>query len=86
MTITLSPEQEAQVRRAVESGEYETAEEYVSEAIKSLHENRQWLDEQREKIEQGWQEAERGDLISAEELLENMKAWKAEWLGLEKTA
>jgi putative addiction module CopG family antidote len=84
MEIRLSPELEAAVERGVASGRYANAEEYVGEAIELLKDREQWfgetLEEQREKMEAAWQEAERGELMSMEDVRQEMEEMKKEWL------
>jgi antitoxin ParD1/3/4 len=83
MEIRLSPELEAVVERDMASGRYSSLEEYIAEAVESLHERSQQLgetlDEQREKLEAAWQEAERGELMSMEDFRKEMQEMKAEW-------
>lgn len=83
MEIHLSPELEATVEQDVASGRFSSVEEYISVAVESLHQRQFWpeetLDEQREKMEAAWQEAERGELISIDELRRDMQEMKTAW-------
>lgn len=45
MTIRLKPELEQLIQEDVERGPYQTADEYVEEAVKMLHEQEEWLSE-----------------------------------------
>lgn len=84
MEITLSPELEAVVRNGVESGRFASVDEYVAEAVELLHEREEWfgetLEEQRASLEASFQEAERGDFMSMEEVRESMRAMKVRWM------
>lgn len=72
MEIRLRPEVEELVRKDIETGAYETANDYVEHAISILHEQEAWLaanrEEVRAKIEEGYAAAQRGELIDAEEV------------------
>jgi len=43
MTIHLKPELEALVKEDVERGPYQSADEYVAQAVQMLHEHERWL-------------------------------------------
>ena len=83
MTVDLSPELEALVRRDIAGGAYASVDEFVTKAVTELHEREQWLAEQREeirtKIEEGWASAERGELLDEAEVKREMSAMKAAW-------
>jgi putative addiction module CopG family antidote len=77
MTIHLKPETEALIQEDVERGQYSSAEEFVEEAVRLLHEEEEaWAKEVNEKIERAYGELERGEDLSEEEsraLLEEYK-------------
>jgi Arc/MetJ-type ribon-helix-helix transcriptional regulator len=83
MEITLSPEIEAVVRRDMETGGYSSVEDYIADAVETLHERREWLGEtlaeERVKFERSLAEAERGELFTEDEVRQQMRAMKAEW-------
>ena len=80
MTITLSPELEAVVRREIESGRYETAEEYVADAIQDLHERlEETLDEEREQLDASIAEVDRGEVADEQQVRQEMREMKAQW-------
>jgi Arc/MetJ-type ribon-helix-helix transcriptional regulator len=83
MEIRLSPEIEAVVARDMASGRYGSVEDYIAEAVETLHERQQWLGEtvaeERAKLERSLAEAERGELLSEDEVREQMRAMNAEW-------
>jgi putative addiction module CopG family antidote len=90
MTVQLRPELEALIKKDVERGPYRNVDEFVERAVTMLHEQEEYLavhkDEIRLAIEEGWAEAERGELIDGEQLKREMAAMKAEWLAKRKGA
>jgi putative addiction module CopG family antidote len=83
MEIRLSPQLEAAVARGIASGRYASAEEYVAEAVELLAERDGWreetLEETREKLEEAWQQAERGEVFTLEEVRDHMNEMKSKW-------
>ena len=83
MTIHLRPELEALIQEDLERGPYQSADEFVAQAVQMLHEHEQWLADQRAdiaaKIEHGYAQAQRGELLHPAEvrarLNEREKAW-----------
>jgi Arc/MetJ-type ribon-helix-helix transcriptional regulator len=84
MDIRLRPEIEAMIRKNVERGPYKTPEEVIERAISEFHEREEWLfqhrDEIAQKIEEGWQSAQEGRLMDAEEVEAAMEIRKKAWL------
>ena len=86
MTIHLKPELEALIQNDVERGPYQSADEFVAHAVQMLHEQEQWLADNRTgiaaKIEEGFASAERGDLLDSAQvrarLNERKQAWRNE--------
>jgi putative addiction module CopG family antidote len=83
MTIHLKPELEALIQQDVQRGPYQTADEFVERAVQMLHDQEQWLADDREdiaaKVEAGYASAERGDLIDAEQVRTGMNQRKQIW-------
>ena len=77
MTIHLNPELEALIERDVERGPYQSADEFVAHAVQLLHEQEQWLADNRDgiaaKIEHGFAQAERGELVNGDEAFEQLR-------------
>lgn len=77
MAIHLKPEMEALIQRDVERGPYQSADEFVAMAVQMLHEHEQWLYDNRTgiaaKIEHGFAEAERGELVDGEEAFRRLR-------------
>jgi len=83
MTIRLKPELEALIQRDVERGPYQSADEFVEQAVQMLHEQEQWLADNHAdiaaKIEEGFASAERGNLLDAEQVRTQVNDRKQAW-------
>jgi Arc/MetJ-type ribon-helix-helix transcriptional regulator len=86
MTVHIKPELEAIIDEELKNGNCESAEEYVERAIQMLHEEQLWLLENRHEIaaqiEEGWAQAERGELIDADDARAMLQKHREEWLEL----
>jgi antitoxin ParD1/3/4 len=84
MTIHLKPELEQLIQKDVQRGPYQSVDEFVECAVQMLHEQEEWLSANRAeisaKIEEGYAAAQRGDLIDAEQVREQMAEKKRAWL------
>jgi Arc/MetJ-type ribon-helix-helix transcriptional regulator len=80
MKIRLRPETEERIKQDIQSGAYQSMEEFVACTISLLHEQKAWLAENREeiraKIAEGYAEAQRGELIAASDVLAQMEERK----------
>lgn len=89
MTITLRPEQEQLIARAIETGAYQSPEEVIGRALELLHSEYEWasgpLDEVAEKIDRAFEQFERGEFLTAEESLADMERRKLAWLSEHKS-
>ena len=76
MHVTLSAASEEFVRRKLASGEFESADQIVSESLQLLK-NREgkWSDQ----VETGWNEARAGQLSIPDEVRVWMKTKKEDW-------
>jgi Arc/MetJ-type ribon-helix-helix transcriptional regulator len=90
MALQLRPELEALVMKDVERGPYRSVDDFVEQAVTMLHEQEEYLAANREKIaqaiEEGWAEAQRGELLDPQEVKREMAAMKQEWLAKRKGA
>jgi len=90
MKIHLRPELEEMIKRDVERGAYQSADEFVEHAISLLHQQESWLDEHgaelRKKIEQGYAAAQRGELLDSEQVRTDMEEKKRIWLATKRQA
>lgn len=77
MNINLTPELESLVQKKVKSGRYNSASEVVREALRLFEEQERIraarLESLRRKIDEGWAEAERGDLIDGIEFFRQLQ-------------
>jgi len=84
MTITLRPEHEEMVARAMRTGAYESADEVISRALEMLNSQDEWVHDQKEeisaKIERAFEQFEHGEFFTAEESRIDLEKRKAEWL------
>jgi antitoxin ParD1/3/4 len=88
MTIHLRPELEALIQQDVERGPYQSADEFVAQAVQMLHEHEQWLADNHAdiaaKIEQGFRHAERGELLDPVEVRAHLNERKKSWIDQNK--
>lgn len=77
MTIHLKPELEALIQMDLERGPYQSVDEFVAHAVQMLHEHEQWLAghgvEIAAKIESGFAQAARGELIDGDEAFRRLR-------------
>jgi putative addiction module CopG family antidote len=78
MTIRLKPELESLVEADVARGSYRSVDEFVERAVELLHEQEEWLAANREeirlKVEEGYQQASRGELHDPDEAIRRRNA------------
>lgn len=84
MNIRLRPEIEELIKQDIQCGAYKSVDEFVQHAVSMLHEQEAWLAENREeirtKIAEGHAEAQRGELIAAEDVISQFEEHKRVWL------
>jgi len=84
MTIHLKPELEALIQEDVERGPYQSADEFVAQAVQMLHEHERWLADNRAdiaaKIEHGYAQAERGELLDSVKVRARLNKRKQAWM------
>jgi len=77
MDVSLTPEMAKLVKAKVRTGLYRSADEVVREALQLLQERdtekERRLAELRQKIEVGWEQAERGDLLPAKKIFQDLR-------------
>jgi antitoxin ParD1/3/4 len=78
MAIHLTPEFEELIENKVKSGTYKSASEVIAEALRLLEQRDRIFadnsDELRAQIEQGWQSAQRGELVHGDEVFDRIDA------------
>ena len=78
LNVSLTPELEEYIFSQVQSGNYTSASEVVRDGLRLLQaaeeSKAQWAASAREKIERGWQQAQNGQLVEAEQVFERFEA------------
>jgi len=72
MELTITPELEQMIRRKLDSGEYDTPQQVIENALHRLNQDESdflgWSTaELQAAIDEGWEEAERGELMTGDE-------------------
>jgi antitoxin ParD1/3/4 len=81
MNVSLTDEQRRFIQERVEAGRYRTAADVVRDALRVLMQQEAkeppgyeaWRDQARQHIEEGYQQAERGELLDGEEVFARAK-------------
>jgi antitoxin ParD1/3/4 len=74
VNIQLKSEQEQFIRSQIDCGEYQTAEDVISEAFKLLEARAHKIEELRQKIAVGTQEIANGQMTDGEVVFERLQA------------
>jgi antitoxin ParD1/3/4 len=74
VNIQLKSEQEQFIRSQIDRGEYQTAEDVISEAFKLLEARAHKIEELRQKIAVGTQEIANGQITDGEVIFERLQA------------
>ena len=83
MEIALTPKLEKRIAAKVAGGEFPSAEEVVREGLRRLFaEEEEYLAEMRARIQEGIDSANRGELISSDELFAELDEYIHELTGL----
>jgi len=80
MAIMLGPEHEQLIAEALNSGGYQNSDEVIKRALELLRERDTWRNENRDKIEEGYAAAQRGELLDSEQVSARMEVKKRAWL------
>lgn len=84
MTVTIRPEHEQLIARAIENGGYQSPEEVIGRALEILRSEDEWIAENKsaagEKIDRAFGQFDRGEFFSPEQSRDDMGKRKAEWL------
>jgi Arc/MetJ-type ribon-helix-helix transcriptional regulator len=84
MPIHLKPEIEAIIAVDLARGSYRSADEYVERAVEMLHGQEEWLVQNRAdiaaKIEEGCASAQRGELLTEEQVRARLERRKSRWI------
>jgi antitoxin ParD1/3/4 len=74
VNIQLKSEQEQFIRSQIDRGEYQTAEDVISEAFKLIEARAHKIEELRQKIAVGTQEIANGQMTDGEVVFERLQA------------
>jgi putative addiction module CopG family antidote len=79
MNVSLPTSLEEFVRERVTAGEFKSPDEVVCEGLRLLQDQERWKAEARQKIDAGWEEAKTGQLLTPEEVRQELAARKMTW-------
>jgi antitoxin ParD1/3/4 len=83
MQLNLPPDLETLINKRLSSGAYASAEEVLRDALEAQDAEESWTDEERRAlsahIEEGYQQAERGQLIDGDQARRDIEAMKEKW-------
>ena len=83
MQLIVPPELESLINKRLSSGDYATAEEVLRSALEAQDAEFSLTDEERQAvsahIEEGYQQAVRGELIDSERVKQQMQTMKNHW-------
>ena len=83
MQLNIPPDLETLINKRLSSGSYTTAEDVLRRALEAQDAEESWTDEERRvlsaHIEEGFLQAERGELIASAKARREIQAMKADW-------
>ena len=83
MQLNVPPDLEMLIRKRLSTGGYTDAEEVLRRALEAQDAEESWAEEERRAlsahIEEGYQQAERGELIDGERARREIQAMKDDW-------
>ncbi len=83
MTVELKPEIEALIQKQLQTGAFSSAEEVIERALEFLSADEDWLADNPDKIaaqiQEGWDEAQRGELTDADDVRAEIQQFKEDW-------
>jgi len=83
MQLNLPPDLEALINKRLSSGAYSNAEEVLRRALEAQDAEESWTDEERRAlsahIEEGYQQALRGELIDTAQARREIQGMKEKW-------
>jgi antitoxin ParD1/3/4 len=83
MQLNVPPDLETLINKRLSSGGYESVEDVLRRALEAQDAEESWTEEERlalsAHIEEGYQQAERGELIDGERVREEIQGMKDDW-------
>ena len=84
MQLTIPPDLQALIEKRIATGAYETPEDVLRRALETQDEEESMTEEERQAIsdhiEEGVQQAERGELFDEDEVRIHLDEFKEQWL------
>lgn len=83
MQLNVPPDLETLIKKRLSSGGYASVEDVLRRALEAQDAEESWTDEERRAlrahIEEGYQQAERGELIDSGQARREIRAMKDDW-------
>ncbi|MBV9761072.1 MAG: hypothetical protein JO340_10955 [Acidobacteriaceae bacterium] len=83
MQLNLPPDLETLINKRLSTGAYSNAEDVLRQALEAQDAQESWTDDERQAlsahIEEGYQQAERGQLVAETEARREIDALKQRW-------
>ena len=83
MQLNLPPDLETLINKRLSSGSYENVEDVLRRALEAQDAEENWTEEERRAlathIEQGYLQAERGDLLDSAQVQREIQTMKDDW-------
>ena len=83
MQLTVPPDLETLINKRLSSGSYANAEDVLRRALEAQDAEESWTDEERQAlsahIEEGFRQAERGELIDSSQAYREIQTLKDNW-------
>lgn len=83
MQLNLPPDLETLINKRLSNGAYTNAEDVLRRALEAQDAEESWTDEERRAlsahIEEGYEQAERGELIDGAQARKEIQAMKEKW-------
>ena len=84
MQLTIPEDLQALIEQRIANGEFQNAEEVVRHALEAQVFDEDWTDEEKQaisdRLEESYQQAERGELIDGDEVRRRMAVFKQQWI------
>ncbi len=84
MTVTIRPEDEQLIVRAIQTGAYKNPDDVIGRALQVLRSEEEWLSENQmavsDKIERAFAQFERGEFLTPEQSKADMEQRKLQWM------
>ena len=83
MQLNVPPDLELLINKRLSSGSFESVEDVLRRALEAQDAEESWTDEERRAlsahVEEGYQQAERGQLIDGDQARRDIQAMKEKW-------